>query len=199
MKRKKPAKAAPQRTQKPAAPKAKAQGESRMSNTQITALKASDMGGEGPRNGGNAGVTYGPEQPQDLGHRRHFDCTPTPDSKDPADPNLLRAGQGKSPKVTPRWGYYDDPAGGKNGPKVFCSKGGPGQLYAKQDRDDPFGLESYERKNENDTSGPGLTPVLLQNEPLGPGQRTCFLFFCIEAAQNEGLDVESNEVNWKAN
>ena len=160
--------------------------------TQITALKAEDLGGEGPRNGGNAGETYGPEGIQQVGHRRHLNVTPTPDSKNPADPNLVREGQGKSPKVTWRWGRYVD------GKRVFNSKGGDGQLYAEQNESDHWSLESYERKNESDTSGAGLTPVLLLDEAFSPGTTKCFAFACIEAAQNEGLDVESNEVTWQA-
>lgn len=160
---------------------------------QITALKADIMGFEGPRDGGNAGPLYGKDHIQQVGDRIHLDVTPTPDSGDPADPNLLRPGQGKSPKVIWRWGRYD-----KNGNKVFNSKGGDGQLYAHQDEPDHFDLQSYERKNDSDTSGPGLTPVLLQEQAFGPGTVKCFAFACIEKAQNEGLDVESNVVEWLA-
>lgn len=159
--------------------------------TQYTAIKAEDMGGEGPRKGGNAGPTYGPDQTQQVEHRRHLNCTLTPDSHDPADPNLLR-GQGRAPKVTWRWGRYVD------GKRVFNSRGGDGQLYAGQDEPDHWSLESYERKNDSDTSGPGLTPVLLLDAAFGPGTTKCFAFACIEAAQNGGLDVESNEVTWLA-
>lgn len=160
---------------------------------QITALKADIIGFEGPRNGGNSGQLYGKAHVQQVGDRIHLDCTPTPDSKNPADPNLLRPGQGKSPKVVWRWGRYD-----AQGNKVYNSRGGDGQLFAGQDEADHFSLQSYERKNDNDTSGAGLTPVLLQEENFAPGTVKCFAFACIEAAQNEGLDVVSNEVVWLA-
>jgi len=151
--------------------------------SQITALKAAIIGVEGPRNGGNAGANLPPGTPLQVGMRLHLDCTPTPDSGDPADPNLVRKGQGKSPKIVWRWGRIVD------GKHVYNSKGGDGQLFAKQDEPDHFSLESYERKNESDTSGAGLTPVLLLEEAFGPGQHQGFAFPCVEAAQNEGLNV----------
>lgn len=159
---------------------------------QFTALKAEIMFLEADRKGGNGGEALPAGTIQQVGMRLHLNGTPTPDSGDPADPNLLRAGQGKSPKIVWRWGRYVD------GKRVCNSKGGDGQLYAGQDERDHFSLESYERKNDNDTSGPGLTPVLLQEEVFGSGVSRCFAFCCIEAAQNEGLNVESNEVVWSA-
>jgi len=167
---------------------------------QITALKAAILGIEGPRNGENAGPKLPwPGTIMQPGYRLHGDCTPTPDTGDPADPDLTRDGEPNiqgAPRITPRWGYYEKAPGGGRGKKVFCSKGGDGQLYAHQDREDIFDLQSYVRKNENDTSGPGLTPTLLQNDPAGPGVFEGFLFFCVEKAANNGLDVESNEVTF---
>ena len=149
--------------------------------------EVSIIGIEGPRTGGNndgGSVAIGTVLQE--GMRLHLNCSLIPDSGDPADPNLLRAGQGKSPKVTWRWGRY------VNGKRVFNSKGGDGQLYAHQDENDHFSLESYERKNDSDTSGPGLTPVLLLEQVFGPGVSDGFAFPCIEAAQNGGVDLDGS-------
>lgn len=167
---------------------------------QITNLKAEILGIEGPRTGGsNDGGSVAIGTTLQVGMRLKLNCTPTPDTKDPADPDLTRNGQPNiqgEPRITPRWGYYEKNPDGSRGKKVFCSKGGDGQLLAGQDRSDIFSLESYVRKNENDTSAPGLTPALLLDEPAGSGVFEGFALFCVEAAANNGLDVVSDEVTF---
>lgn len=157
---------------------------------QITNLKASVMGMEGDRAGGNAGALLGPDVVQEVKMRVHLDVTPTPD--DPAFNDTMVKPGTKTPLVLWRWGYVD--ASGKD---VRCSHGGDGQPDASADRNDPWSLESYEKKNESDTSGPGLTPVLLLEEPLGSGIFDAFAYAILPASDNGGLEVRSNRITWK--
>src|SRR5215208_4058639 len=111
---------------------------------QITSLAVEVMGIEGNRNGGNAGVSRGPKDgPVLVGERIHCNTTPTPDNR--AFNDTLVVPGTKTPLVLARWGYRDK----KTGQEFRCSHGGPGQPDASADRDDPFSLESYEKKNEN--------------------------------------------------
>ena len=168
---------APAPTQPPANPPAPSGGK-----MQITALKAGVMG---------VGDAKGPNETQLVGDRCHLDVTPTPD--DPAfNETLVKPGT-KTPLVLWRWGYVDG-----SGKRVMCSHGGPGQPDAHADRDDPWDLQSYEKKNASDTSGPGLTPVLELTEPLGPGVLHAFAYAILPAEDNDGVEVRSNEVTWKA-
>jgi hypothetical protein len=154
---------------------------------QITKLTASVMG---------VGDAKGPKDTQVVGDRCHLDVSPTPD--DPKfNETLVRPGT-KIPLVLWRWGYVD--ASGKD---VRCSHGGTNQDGTDQpdasaDRDDPWDLQSYEKKGPQDTSGPGLTPVLQLNEPLGPGTFTAWAYAILPAQDNGGLEVRSNRVTWIA-
>ena len=153
---------------------------------QITALASGVMG---------VGDAKGPHETQVVGDRCHLDCTPTPD--DPKHNETLVMEDGHSPQVLWRWGYTD--AEGKD---VRCSHGGPGQPDAEADRDDPWELQSYEKKGAKDTSGPGLTPVLQLNEPLGSGVLNAWAYPILwagpEGQYNGGLTVTGPKCTWKA-
>lgn len=155
---------------------------------QLTSLRASILFGEQDRKGGSSGPEWNPNDPNQVQMktwRVHFDCTPTPD--DPAYNETLVGSDGnpKKPRIEPRWGRVD-----ANGKEVlnWNSSGEP----------DHFGLESWEKKGPDDTSGPGLTPVLLLNEQFGSGTVKCFLYFVLRAEYNDGLALESNRVYWRA-
>lgn len=149
----------------------------------LTALKASILFGERDRKGGNSGPQYDAvNETQGKGDRVHFDCTPTPDV--PAFNETLVQANGVTPLIEPRWGRV-----GPDGVEILD--------WNSHDEPDHFGLESWE-KRPGDTSGPGLTPVLLLNNQFGPGRTRCFLYFVLAARDNDGVGLESNRVYWMA-
>lgn len=155
---------------------------------QITALKAGILFIEGDRDDkdaerhGIAGQRYGADHVQQKHERVHLDCTPTPDDRDHNE--TLVMADGHSPAMQPRWGRV------VNGKEILN--------WNSHDEDDHWELQSYEKKNASDTSGPGLTPVLFLENQFGPGQTKCFAYFILPGEFNGGLTVESDRVYWQA-
>lgn len=146
----------------------------------LTKLQSGIIFGERANTGG-AGRFNPATEASGVGDRIHFDCTPTPDNPDELEQMVGADGNPKKPWVEPRWGT--------------CNEDGSNEklMWNSKDLPDAFELQSWEKKNESDTSAPGFTPVLQQEVEIGPGRHKCFMYFVISAEHNNGHAIDGSD------